>query len=115
MKRMCSNGRRRIFFIFWEGSIWWTRRMSGALSVSMRSGPRLARGSTVIVFVGIGLGWWLYGRKSMTRADETDVLERAQPDIFYLLRRKYFVDEAYEWSFVRLNAFWAKACAWLDL
>src|ERR1051326_7595614 len=59
--------------------------------------------STVIVFVGIGLGWWLYGRKSMTRADETDVLERAQPDIFYLLRRKYFVDEAYEIKNIRLR------------
>jgi NADH-quinone oxidoreductase subunit L len=71
--------------------------------------------STVVVFVGIGLGWWLYGRKSITRGDEVDVLERAQPDVFHLLRRKYFVDEIYEWSFVRLNAFWAKTCAWLDL
>lgn len=70
--------------------------------------------STVIVFVGIGLGWWLYGRKPIARSDEIDVLERAQPDIFHLLRRKYFVDEAYEWSFVRLNACWARTCAWLD-
>ncbi len=70
--------------------------------------------SSVIVFLGIGLGWWLYGRKPIARVDEVDVLERAQPDIFHLLRRKYFVDEAYEWSFVRLNAFWAKTCAWLD-
>jgi NADH-quinone oxidoreductase subunit L len=70
--------------------------------------------STVVVFVGLGLGWWLYGRRTINRIDETDVLERAQPDIFHLLRRKYFVDEAYEWSFVRLNAFWAKACAWMD-
>jgi NADH-quinone oxidoreductase subunit L len=70
--------------------------------------------STAVVFVGIGLGWWLYGRTSVTKVDEPDVLERAQPDIYYLLKRKYFIDEAYEWSFVRLNAFWAKACAWLD-
>ena len=70
--------------------------------------------STFVVFVGIGLGWWLYGRKPITNADERDVLERAQPDIFHLLKRKYFVDEAYEWSFVQLNAWWAKTCAWLD-
>ena len=70
--------------------------------------------STIVVFVGIGLGWWLYGRKSVTQVDQADLLERAQPDIYHLLKRKYFIDEAYEWSFVRLNAFWAKACAWLD-
>jgi NADH-quinone oxidoreductase subunit L len=70
--------------------------------------------STIVVFVGIGLGWWLYGRKPITAGDEADVLERAQPDVYKLLKRKYFVDEIYEWSFVRLNAWWAKACAWLD-
>jgi NADH-quinone oxidoreductase subunit L len=70
--------------------------------------------STIVVFVGIGLGWWLYGRKPISKVDEADVLERAQPDVYHLLKRKYFVDEIYEWSFVRLNAWWAKACAWLD-
>jgi NADH-quinone oxidoreductase subunit L len=70
--------------------------------------------STVIVFIGIGLGWWLYGRKPISTGDEADVLEQAQPDIYYLLKRKYFVDEIYEWSFVRLNAWFATTCAWLD-
>lgn len=70
--------------------------------------------STVIVFVGIGLGWWLYGRKPVTNGDEPDVLERAQPDVYLLLKKKFFIDEVYEWSFVQLNAFWAKACVWLD-
>jgi NADH-quinone oxidoreductase subunit L len=70
--------------------------------------------STVVVFIGIGLGWWLYGRKPVEDANAPDVLERAQPDVYQLLKRKYFVDEAYEWSFVQLNAWWAKTCAWLD-
>jgi NADH-quinone oxidoreductase subunit L len=70
--------------------------------------------SSVVVFLGIGLAWWLYGRKPVTTRDESDVLERAQPDVYHLLKRKYFVDEIYEWSFVQLNAWWAKACAWLD-
>ena len=34
--------------------------------------------------------------------------------MFTLLRRKYYVDEIYEWAFVGLNAWWAKACDWLD-
>jgi NADH-quinone oxidoreductase subunit L len=70
--------------------------------------------STAVVFLGIGIGWWLYGRKPITKVNEADVLERAQPDVYHLLKRKYFVDEIYEWSFVQLNAWWAKACAWLD-
>jgi proton-translocating NADH-quinone oxidoreductase chain L len=70
--------------------------------------------STVIVFIGIGLGYWLYGRKSIASTEEADVLEKAQPEVFTLLQRKYFVDEAYEWAFVGLNRWWAKACDWLD-
>ena len=70
--------------------------------------------SSVIVFLGIGIGWWLYGRKPMAHPDEVDVLERVRPDIFALLRHKYFVDEAYEWAFVGLNRWWARTCAWLD-
>jgi NADH-quinone oxidoreductase subunit L len=70
--------------------------------------------SSIIVFLGIGIGWWLYGRKPLARPDEVDVLQRARPDIFALLKNKYFVDEAYEWAFVGLNRWWARACAWLD-
>jgi NADH-quinone oxidoreductase subunit L len=70
--------------------------------------------SSAIVAVGIGLGWWLYGRKPVPAANELDVLERLRPDVFTLLRRKFFVDEIYEYSFVRLNAWWARTCDWLD-
>jgi NADH-quinone oxidoreductase subunit L len=70
--------------------------------------------STAVVLTGIGLGYWLYGRKPIGSAEEADVLERVQPEVFTLLRRKYFVDEAYEWAFVGLNRFWARACDWLD-
>ena len=70
--------------------------------------------STVIVFSGMGLGWWLYGRKPVTNATEPDVLEEIRPDIFVLLRRKYFVDEIYEASVIRFNAWWSKSCDWLD-
>ena len=65
--------------------------------------------SSAVVFVGLGLGWWLYGRKPVRSADEPDVLERLQPEVFALLRRKYFVDEIYEASVIRFNAWWARA------
>ncbi len=70
--------------------------------------------SSAVVFVGLGLGWWLYGRKPVRSADEPDVLEPLQPEVFALLKRKYFVDEIYEASVIRFSAWWAQVCACLD-
>jgi NADH-quinone oxidoreductase subunit L len=70
--------------------------------------------SSVAVFVGLGLGWWLYGWLPMRSADQPDALERFQPDVLALLRRKYFVDEIYEGSVIRFNAWAARVCDWLD-
>jgi len=70
--------------------------------------------SSVIVLVGIGVGYWLYGRKPVGGAGEVDVLERVWPDLFGLLRNKYFVDEVFEWAFVSFTVRWARFCDWLD-
>jgi NADH-quinone oxidoreductase subunit L len=70
--------------------------------------------STALVFVGMGLGYWLYGRRPIATEEEPDVLQRAWPNLFALLQKKYFVDEIYEWSVVRFNDWWARACDWLD-
>jgi NADH-quinone oxidoreductase subunit L len=69
--------------------------------------------STLVALLGIGLGYWLYGRQPL-ESQQLDVLERWWPNAFTLLRRKYYFDEIYEWAFVGLNAWWARACAWLD-
>ncbi len=83
----------------------------GALFHSETLGLMIASG--VVVFAGLGLGWWLYGRRPIS-ATEPDILEKAQPEIFGLLRRKYFFDELYEGSVIWFNAWWAAACDWLD-
>ena len=70
--------------------------------------------SVVIVFAGLGLGWWLYGRKPVKSADETDALEKLRPDIFAMLRGKYFVDELYETTLIAFNAWWAGVCDFFD-
>jgi len=69
--------------------------------------------STVIALAGIGLGYFLYGREPL-QSQAPDVLERWWPNLFTLLQHKYYVDEAYEWLFVGFNAWWARACDWLD-
>jgi NADH-quinone oxidoreductase subunit L len=74
----------------------------------------LALKSAVIVFAGLGLGWWLYGWRTRKTAEEADVLEQARPDVWALLKNKYFVDELYELTVIRLNAWFAGFCDLLD-
>jgi len=71
--------------------------------------------STALVAVGIGCAWWLYGRKPSVNADLPDALETLQPDVFTLLRRKFFVDEFYDNTVVRLNWILARTSHWLDV
>ncbi|MGD0615308.1 MAG: NADH-quinone oxidoreductase subunit L, partial [Verrucomicrobiota bacterium] len=70
--------------------------------------------STLLVFLGLGLGWWFYGRKPIRRSDEPDPLAVLRPDIFALLRNRYFIDELYDNTVVAFNAWWSRACDWLD-
>jgi NADH-quinone oxidoreductase subunit L len=70
--------------------------------------------STLAVGAGIGTGWWLYGRKPLQSADQPDVLERAAPDPFALLRNKFFFDELYEATVIRFTRWWALVSDWLD-
>jgi NADH-quinone oxidoreductase subunit L len=70
--------------------------------------------SSCLVFLGLGLGWWLYGRKPIAGAEAPDALGQIQPQTFWVLEHAFFVDRLYGATIVRLNAFWARLCAWLD-
>ena len=70
--------------------------------------------SAVIVFTGITLGVVLYGKRQRQTAEEKDVLEAAQPAVFRLLQNKYYIDEIYELTVIRFNAFAAQFCDFLD-
>src|SRR6185436_9088922 len=70
--------------------------------------------ASVIVFAGLGLGWRLYGHKPVASSEAPDALERIQPNVFGVLRQKFFIDEVYEATVIRFNAGWAKFCDWLD-
>jgi len=69
--------------------------------------------SSFVALAGLGTGYFLYGRKPIAAA-APDALEAMRPDVFTLLANKFYVDEMYEWSVVRLHAFWARACDWSD-
>ena len=64
--------------------------------------------STAIVALGLGLGWWIYARRPLAGGDPLE------SDIYYVLRNKFFVDELYDLSVLRLNAWSARGVRWLD-
>ena len=70
--------------------------------------------SSLLVFLGLGLGWWFYGRKPIQNTDAHDTLEQLQPSIFSVLSHNLYVDELYSATLLRLNAGWGRACDWLD-
>ena len=70
--------------------------------------------SSFIVFVGLGLGWWFYGRKPIEHAEDPDALGRLQPSIFTFLGHSFYVDELYAATVLRLNRAFSMASAWFD-
>jgi NADH-quinone oxidoreductase subunit L len=70
--------------------------------------------STLVVAAGVGLAWWFYVRQPIPSAEQPDALGKLEPDLFTLLRQKFFVDELYEASVIRWNAWSARASDWLD-
>jgi len=70
--------------------------------------------SAVVVALGIGLGWWLYGLLPAEKPDETDPLEQQFPEPFSWSRGKFFVDELYAATFVKWNARLGELCHHLD-
>jgi NADH-quinone oxidoreductase subunit L len=74
----------------------------------------LMLGSSLLVFAGLGLGWWLYGRKPIRHAGDKDAMERLQPAVFHVLKRALFVDQLYALTILRL-AWWIACIAnWID-
>jgi NADH-quinone oxidoreductase subunit L len=70
--------------------------------------------SSIIVFAGLGLGWWFYGRKPIASSEAPDALERLQPQVFHLLRNKFYVDEFYQATFIRCNTWLSHVADWFD-
>jgi NADH-quinone oxidoreductase subunit L len=69
--------------------------------------------STVVVFVGLGLGLKLYGGQA-PKPEEPDVLERAAPVPWGWLRDRLYVDELYGVTVIAFYEWWARVADWLD-
>ena len=69
--------------------------------------------SSLVVFLGLGLGWSMYGNKS-TQPDAPDAFEKSVPWIWTVLRDKFYVDEIYGITLIAFYAWWARVADWLD-
>ncbi len=70
--------------------------------------------SSLIVLLGLALGWWFYGRKPIASAEAPDSFGRLQPHAFSILGHAFYVDALYRATLLRLNAAWSRICDWLD-
>lgn len=62
----------------------------------------------VLLSIGVGLagivlGWMLYGRRTMQKASEPDPLQAMIGGLFTCLNRKWYIDEIYNATIVRLT------------
>ena len=69
--------------------------------------------SAAVVFLGLGLGWWIYGNRT-SQAEEPDALERAVPPVWAALRDKLYVDDLYGATVIAFYGWWARVADWLD-
>jgi NADH-quinone oxidoreductase subunit L len=70
--------------------------------------------SSVIVLLGLTIGWWFYGRKPIESVDAPDNVGRLSPSIFSALGNALYFDAIYGATFVKLNTQLSKISDWLD-
>jgi len=68
----------------------------------------------VLVFVGLGIGWWLYAIRPIQNAKEEDVLESAVPTVYGWLAHRLYFDELYDATLLKWYAALAWLADWLD-
>ncbi len=97
---------------------WLQARLSGTELHSSMShlfeGGGLMLLSIGLVGAGLGLGWWLYGRKLRQTAEARDPLTVAAPAVMTALANRLGFDEFYAATLGRLNDFTAALAQGLD-
>ena len=73
----------------------------------------IAKISLAIVVCGLGLGWFVYGRRALS-ATEPDPLQTACAPLFNALANRLYVDEIYNATLVRALALLGGISAWVD-
>jgi NADH-quinone oxidoreductase subunit L len=69
--------------------------------------------SLVVALGGIALGWLVYGRREYAY-ETVDPLRRLLGPVWWLLHRKYYVDEAYQYTVIAFSKALSKFLYWID-
>lgn len=69
--------------------------------------------SILVVGAGVGIGWFLYGRKDLPEA-VADPLDRAAHPVFRVLQNRFYVDEFYAATVFRVLRVAAEVAAFFD-
>ncbi|MDE3083605.1 MAG: NADH-quinone oxidoreductase subunit L, partial [Verrucomicrobiota bacterium] len=96
---------------------WLQSQLSGERisSHSLLEGGGLMALSIVLVALGLGVGWALYGRRLRAIATAPDPLATAMPGLFAFLGARMKFDELYAATVGRLNTFAAALADFFDL
>ncbi|MGA3178861.1 MAG: NADH-quinone oxidoreductase subunit L [Verrucomicrobiota bacterium] len=70
--------------------------------------------STLVVGIAFALGWRVYSRVAWQSPRQADPLQRSLPPLFWLLQNKFFIDELYAATVIRLNTAFSLCADWLD-
>jgi NADH-quinone oxidoreductase subunit L len=70
--------------------------------------------SALVVGLAFLAGWKVYGTAAGAGPRETDPLEKTFSALFRLLKNKFYIDEFYAATVIRLNTAFAKGADWLD-
>ena len=76
--------------------------------------PALMVVSSLLVFAGLYLGWWMYGRRPIRHAGDPDALGRLQPAFFHALHKGFYIDELYALTILRLAWWTANLADFID-
>ncbi len=69
--------------------------------------------SSLVVFLGLGFGWRLYGNRS-PKPEEPDALEKSAPWLWAPLRDRLYFDEFYGVTVIAFYKWWARVADWID-
>jgi NADH-quinone oxidoreductase subunit L len=97
----------------WVAGNWFHHYLAPEEAAPQHSNLVLAL-SVGVGLLGILLGWAVYGRRTMSRADQPDPLERMLGELFTWLSRKWYIDELYDATIIRLTAFLGRVFALVD-
>jgi NADH-quinone oxidoreductase subunit L len=76
--------------------------------------PALMVVSSLLVFAGLYLGWWMYGRRPISHAGDPDALQRLQPALFHALHKGFYIDELYALTILRPAWWMANLASFVD-